>query len=67
MRQVALQNHLKPGNTEVPELAVAENPVGIFQGNDGDVVVQHHRVRRLDKPAILFLLLLPFIDVNIKV
>ena len=50
MREMTLQNHLKPSNTEVPKLAVAKNSVSIFQGNDGDVVVQHHRVGRFNKP-----------------
>ena len=74
-----LQNHLKPRNTEVSQLAVAENSVSVFQGNDGDVVVEHHRVRRFNKPgqAAYYGNLvswglgnynsLPFIDVSIKV
>ena len=51
MREMPLQNHLKPCNTEVPKLAVAENSVSVLQRNDGDVVVQHHRVGRFDKPG----------------
>ena len=68
-----LQNHLKPRNTEVPKLAVAENSVSVLQGNDGDMVVQHHRVRRFNKPGQAGQYImgnyngLPLIDVNIKV
>ena len=48
---MTLQNHLEPSNAEVPELPVVEDSVRILQGNDGDVVVQHHRVGGFHKPG----------------
>ena len=48
---MSLQNHLKPSNAEVPELTVVEDSVSILQGNDGDVVVQHHGVGGFHKPG----------------
>ena len=50
MRDMAVQNHLKSRNTEVPQFAVVKNKIVVVQLDDIHRVVQHHRVGCLDIP-----------------
>ena len=67
VREMTFQDHLEPGHAEVAQLSVAEDPVLGLQRNDRDVIVQHNRIFRLNKPKqLLNSNDCPFIERNMK-